>query len=100
MRATLPQKHMLKMRATEVKVGPAFGLRAVVGPLGFGADLIVACPPLFQSRRQAVITYGLAVPSGLFVPSLLSGAAFGRLCGNLLHRVDHFNDNFADAGTY
>ena len=40
------------------------------------------------------------MPSGLFVPSLLSGAAFGRLCGNLLHRVDHFNDNFADAGTY
>lgn len=31
----------------------------------------------------AVITYGIAVPSGLFVPSLLSGAAFGRLFGNV-----------------
>ncbi|TYZ57389.1 hypothetical protein PybrP1_008345, partial [[Pythium] brassicae (nom. inval.)] len=31
-------------------------------------------------------TYGLAVPSGLFVPSLLAGAAYGRLCVLLLHR--------------
>lgn len=35
----------------------------------------------------AVITYGIAVPSGLFVPSLLSGAAFGRLFGNVAHKV-------------
>ena len=27
----------------------------------------------------ATLVYGIAVPSGLFVPSLLSGAAFGRL---------------------
>ncbi|CAB9504170.1 Putative chloride channel-like protein CLC-g [Seminavis robusta] len=31
----------------------------------------------------AVVTYGIGVPSGLFVPSLLSGAAFGRLFGNM-----------------
>ena len=31
----------------------------------------------------AVLVYGIAIPSGLFVPSLLSGAAFGRLWGNL-----------------
>ena len=35
----------------------------------------------------AVLVYGIAVPSGLFVPSLLSGAAFGRLFGNLLHKI-------------
>lgn len=29
-------------------------------------------------------TYGLSVPSGLFVPSLLCGAAFGRLVANVL----------------
>ncbi|PIO16351.1 hypothetical protein AB205_0009200, partial [Aquarana catesbeiana] len=29
-------------------------------------------------------TYGISVPSGLFVPSLLCGAAFGRLVANLL----------------
>lgn len=30
-------------------------------------------------------TYGLGVPSGLFVPSLLCGAAFGRLAGQAVH---------------
>lgn len=35
----------------------------------------------------ATITYGIAVPSGLFVPSLLSGAAFGRLLGNLAYKL-------------
>jgi len=29
----------------------------------------------------ACVTYGIGVPSGLFVPSLLTGAAFGRICG-------------------
>ena len=33
------------------------------------------------------MVYGIAIPSGLFVPSLLSGAAFGRLFGNLLHKL-------------
>lgn len=49
---------------------------------------------------MASITYGIAVPSGLFVPSLLSGAAFGRLVGHLLHRLDHTSGTFADSGTY
>ncbi|CAM9634919.1 unnamed protein product [Chrysoparadoxa australica] len=48
----------------------------------------------------ACITYGIAVPSGLFVPSLLSGAAFGRLAGHLLHRFNYFGGTFADSGTY
>ena len=33
---------------------------------------------------MACWTYGLGVPSGLFVPSLLTGAALGRLLGELL----------------
>jgi chloride channel 7 len=49
---------------------------------------------------MATVVYGIAVPSGLLVPSLLSGAAFGRLCGHLLHKLDHTNDTFADSGTY
>ena len=36
----------------------------------------------------ATVTYGIAVPSGLFVPSLLSGAAFGRLFGNLIYKIN------------
>lgn len=34
---------------------------------------------------MACWTYGISVPSGLFVPSLLSGAAFGRLCVYFIH---------------
>ena len=49
---------------------------------------------------MAVWTYGIGVPSGLFVPSLLSGAAFGRLCGHALHYFDASRGTFADAGTY
>jgi chloride channel 7 len=49
---------------------------------------------------MATLVYGIAVPSGLFVPSLLSGAAFGRLCGHLLHKLDHTSGTFADSGTY
>uniref|UniRef100_A0A6V2KMR1 Chloride channel protein n=1 Tax=Ditylum brightwellii TaxID=49249 RepID=A0A6V2KMR1_9STRA len=49
---------------------------------------------------MATIVYGIAIPSGLFVPSLLSGAAFGRLCGHLLHKLDHTSGTFADSGTY
>lgn len=32
-------------------------------------------------------TYGIAVPSGLFVPSLLAGAAYGRICVLILHSI-------------
>ncbi len=32
-------------------------------------------------------TYGLSVPSGLFIPCLLTGAAWGRLVGIFLHDV-------------
>lgn len=48
----------------------------------------------------ACITYGTAVPAGIFVPSLTAGAALGRLMGNLLHAVDHTNGTFAGTSTY
>lgn len=34
---------------------------------------------------EACWTYGVGVPSGLFVPSLLAGAAWGRIVGQLIH---------------
>ncbi|XP_032631294.1 H(+)/Cl(-) exchange transporter 6 isoform X4 [Chelonoidis abingdonii] len=47
-------------------------------------------------------TYGSSVPSGLFVPSLLCGAAFGRLVANLLKSyigLDHiYSGTFALIG--
>ena len=35
----------------------------------------------------AIWTYGIGVPSGLFVPALLSGASVGRLWGQFLQSV-------------
>ncbi|KAL6840155.1 hypothetical protein ACP4OV_029965 [Aristida adscensionis] len=32
----------------------------------------------------SLLTYGVAVPSGLFIPVILSGASFGRMVGTLL----------------
>lgn len=49
---------------------------------------------------MACVTCGAWVPAGMFVPSLLSGAAFGRLVGHLLHKVDNARGTFADSGTY
>ena len=48
----------------------------------------------------AAVVFGTAVPAGLFVPTLLAGAAFGRLFGHLLHKLDHTSGTFADSGTY
>lgn len=48
----------------------------------------------------ACFTTVAAIPSGLFVPSLLSGAAFGRLLGHILHRLDSSRGTFADSGTF
>lgn len=49
---------------------------------------------------MACICYGTAVPAGMFVPCLTSGAAFGRLVGHLLHTLDNTRGTFADSGTY
>uniref|UniRef100_A0A3Q0SJ35 Chloride channel protein n=1 Tax=Amphilophus citrinellus TaxID=61819 RepID=A0A3Q0SJ35_AMPCI len=45
-------------------------------------------------------TYGLAVSAGVFIPSLLIGAAWGRLCGILLASFTPSNPNWADPGKY
>ncbi|KAJ4953683.1 hypothetical protein NE237_030515 [Protea cynaroides] len=34
-----------------------------------------------------IITYGIAVPSGLFIPVILAGASYGRLVGHLLGSI-------------
>jgi chloride channel 7 len=44
------------------------------------AGLASSLPP-----DLAVLAYGIAVPAGLFIPSLLSGAAMGRLAGVALN---------------
>ncbi|EEB16605.1 Chloride channel protein, putative [Pediculus humanus corporis] len=44
-------------------------------------------------------TYGLSISSGLFVPSLLTGAAWGRLCGIGLNYLTN-NEMWADPAKY
>ncbi|XP_057446487.1 chloride channel protein CLC-c-like isoform X2 [Lotus japonicus] len=34
-----------------------------------------------------IITYGIAIPSGLFIPVILAGAAYGRLIGRLFEPI-------------
>ena len=46
----------------------------------------------------AGVTAGAFAPVGLFVPSLLSGAGFGRIIGHLLNKA--FPGEVADSGTY
>ena len=46
----------------------------------------------------AAITSGCFAPAGLFVPTLLSGAAFGRFWGHILNCM--FPGSVADSGTY
>ena len=36
-------------------------------------------------------TYGVGVPAGLFIPTLLNGASFGRLCGVIINMVVPFD---------
>ncbi|XP_058509108.1 H(+)/Cl(-) exchange transporter 7 isoform X1 [Solea solea] len=45
-------------------------------------------------------TYGLAVSAGVFIPSLLIGAAWGRLCGILLAAITTPAPLWADPGKY
>jgi chloride channel 7 len=46
----------------------------------------------------AAITSGVMAPAGLFVPTLLAGAAYGRLIGHWMNTA--FPGHVADAGTY
>ncbi|CAI0378443.1 unnamed protein product [Linum tenue] len=42
-----------------------------------------------------IVTYGIAVPSGLFIPVILAGASYGRLVGRLLGSISQL-----DAGLF
>ncbi|GJP48152.1 hypothetical protein CLOM_g7429 [Closterium sp. NIES-68] len=46
----------------------------------------------------AILTYGIAVPSGLFVPSILCGASYGRMAGMLMAHL--FGSHRVGEGTY
>lgn len=46
----------------------------------------------------AVTTYGIAVPSGQFVPGIMIGATYGRLVGMLMVKI--YGRDVIDEGTY
>ncbi|DAZ97352.1 TPA: hypothetical protein N0F65_010786, partial [Lagenidium giganteum] len=55
------------------------------GDASFSAQSLIIFFVVFYI--MACWTYGIAVPSGLFVPSLLAGAAYGRLCVMMAHHM-------------
>lgn len=68
---------------------------------GFGNDSFTTVPLLLffiPYYLIAAITSGVMAPAGLFVPTLLAGAAFGRLIGHWLNLIAP--TTVADAGTY
>lgn len=46
----------------------------------------------------AIVTYGVHCPTGLFVPAILCGAAYGRLVGMFV--ADMHPHHYIDEGTY
>ncbi|KAM6583941.1 hypothetical protein CsatB_010943 [Cannabis sativa] len=38
-----------------------------------------------------IVTYGIAIPSGLFIPVILAGACYGRLVGRLFETASHLD---------
>lgn len=67
---------------TSIKQLLHFTITSDNSPTFTPVSLMMFCAPFYL---MACWTYGVAVPSGLFVPSLLSGAAYGRLCVHFLH---------------
>lgn len=61
---------------------------------GFGSLILFVIPYFFLSTATA----GLSVPRGVFIPTLLAGAAYGRIWGHVLNSISP--GNVADAGTY
>ncbi|KAL9189857.1 LOW QUALITY PROTEIN: hypothetical protein ACHAXT_009532 [Thalassiosira profunda] len=59
---------------------------------------IVSDPSAFQQQTLlsvgfafyvlTIITFGTAMPSGIFTPTVLIGAALGGACGNAFHHID------------
>eukprot|EP00039_Didymoeca_costata_P014963 m.247499 g.247499 ORF g.247499 m.247499 type:complete len:870 (-) comp16127_c0_seq1:85-2694(-) len=79
-------------------LGPAEGQDDAVGDTNFSIGCLVIFFVFYASL--AVCTYGVAVPTGLFVPALLTGASFGRIVGQLFHSDVGVKSPFSPAGTY
>uniref|UniRef100_A0A803NVQ6 Chloride channel protein n=1 Tax=Cannabis sativa TaxID=3483 RepID=A0A803NVQ6_CANSA len=54
--------------------------------------LTVSCPTVYSAVYfLGIVTYGIAIPSGLFIPVILAGACYGRLVGRLFETASHLD---------
>ncbi|CAK9225413.1 unnamed protein product [Sphagnum troendelagicum] len=53
---------------------------------------------LVTAYSLALLTYGIAVPSGLFVPAILCGATYGRIMGMIMKQI--YGTGPMDEGVY
>ncbi len=53
---------------------------------------------LVTAYSLALLTYGIAVPSGLFVPAILCGATYGRIMGMMMKQI--YGTGPMDEGVY
>ena len=82
----------LLLQPAETAVAQLFS-RGSVGYLSI--PTLAAFVPLYF--LSAAFTYGIAVPSGLFIPCMMMGAGLGRLSGELIRAM---GSNAADPGVY
>jgi len=80
----------LSFQSEETAIKTFFHNTSTIGPKA----LMFYCFMLFF---LAVITYGIAVPSGLFVPCILIGCSYGRMIGEL---VRNHIESSVNPGTY
>ncbi|CAM8987017.1 unnamed protein product [Rhodiola kirilowii] len=65
------------------------------GLYNYGVDKVVRTYIYFLG----IITYGIAIPSGLFIPVILAGAAYGRLVGRLFESISQLDTASLLGGT-
>ncbi|KAM0016371.1 putative CBS domain, chloride channel, voltage gated, chloride channel, core [Helianthus debilis subsp. tardiflorus] len=63
-------------------------IRSLFSPLNTN-EFRITCLVFFFFAMYflGIITYGIAIPSGLFIPVILAGASYGRLAGRLLSPI-------------
>ena len=79
---------------------PAKALQSLFhGPSGSfnNVTLLIFVPYVFFI---SCITYGISVPCGLFIPSLLLGATWGRVIGGKIHLLSCLNCHFSPFPIY
>ncbi|CAI5514900.1 unnamed protein product [Closterium sp. Naga37s-1] len=94
--------HILSSRHTHIRHSSPGGslcalrpLRCLIRPNGCYTSLLLSFTIFFA---LATLTYGTAVPAGLFVPSILCGASYGRMAGMFM--VTLFGPHRVGEGTY